>query len=142
MGKSPYSPQSLFLRIDNRVNPRSPYSSPYDASGRADETRLTVAAARNIASEASRMALEETLPSPAMNELQELQSALEKLQEENLNLTKDLLDCQEEQAGPDDYWGEDPKYLVDDWRYEVATDNTRLGYWGWVEAQKECHGTD
>ncbi len=34
-------------------------------------------------------------------------------------------------------WGSDPDYPVADWQYEVANDDTRLGYWEWVEAQRE-----
>ncbi len=29
-------------------------------------------------------------------------------------------------------WGEHPDHPVDDWKYEVANDDTRLGYWAWV----------
>ena len=36
-----------------------------------------------------------------------------------------------------DTWGSDPFYPVGDWQYEVANDETRLGYWEWVEAQRE-----
>ena len=35
-------------------------------------------------------------------------------------------------------WDEDPDYPVDDWQHEVANDDTRLGYWPWVEDQKEA----
>jgi len=35
------------------------------------------------------------------------------------------------------YWDEDPEYAVADWRYEVANDDTRLGYLEWVEHQRE-----
>jgi len=40
---------------------------------------------------------------------------------------------------PDDYWGEDPDYPLEDWRYEVANNDTRLGYWEWVAAEKEAN---
>ncbi len=36
-----------------------------------------------------------------------------------------------------DHWSADPLYSVFDWRQEVASDSTRLGYWDWVKAQKE-----
>jgi hypothetical protein len=37
-----------------------------------------------------------------------------------------------------DYWqDEDPDYPCDDWKYEVANDDTRLGYWEWVAARGE-----
>jgi hypothetical protein len=40
--------------------------------------------------------------------------------------------------GPLDYWNdEDPDYPCDDWKYEVANDDTRLGYWEWVAARGE-----
>ena len=32
-------------------------------------------------------------------------------------------------------WGESPNYPVADWKYEVANDGTRLGYWTWVAAK-------
>jgi hypothetical protein len=39
-----------------------------------------------------------------------------------------------------DWWGEDPEFPVEDWRYEVQADNTRLGYWDWVEVKREIGG--
>ena len=36
-----------------------------------------------------------------------------------------------------DHWGEDPDYPLADWKYQVANDDTRLGYWEWVESEKE-----
>ena len=33
-------------------------------------------------------------------------------------------------------WDEDPDYPVADWKYEVANDDTRLGYADWVENAK------
>lgn len=36
----------------------------------------------------------------------------------------------------DDFWGEDPDHPVADWQYEVANDDTRLGYWDWVRIQR------
>ena len=36
-----------------------------------------------------------------------------------------------------DYWGEDPSNPIIDWQREVADGDTRLGYWQWIEAQKE-----
>lgn len=41
---------------------------------------------------------------------------------------------------PDDYWAENPDYPIEDWKLEVANDDTRLGYWDWVDSlieQKE-----
>jgi hypothetical protein len=38
-------------------------------------------------------------------------------------------------------WGEHQDHTVNDWRYEVTNDDTRLGYWEWVankiELEKE-----
>ena len=31
------------------------------------------------------------------------------------------------------HWDEDEKYPVKDWQYEVANDDTRIGYLEWVE---------
>lgn len=36
-----------------------------------------------------------------------------------------------------DWWSEDSDYPVADWQHEVAEDNTRLGYWDWVEVTRE-----
>ncbi|KKM94607.1 hypothetical protein LCGC14_1196500 [marine sediment metagenome] len=36
-----------------------------------------------------------------------------------------------------DIWSEDKEYPVSRWRDEVICDDTRLGYWEWVEHQKE-----
>lgn len=33
------------------------------------------------------------------------------------------------------YWGDHPKYPIEDWRYEIANNDTRQGYWEWVYAQ-------
>ncbi len=41
----------------------------------------------------------------------------------------------QEQAVIDKYggnWGSHPKYPVKDWQYQVANNDTRLGYWDWV----------
>lgn len=37
-------------------------------------------------------------------------------------------------------WDEHPTYLLVDWKYEVASDDTRLGYWDWVAAQESLAG--
>lgn len=39
-------------------------------------------------------------------------------------------------------WGEHPTFPLADWRAEVASDDTRLGYWEWVANQLEIHGND
>ena len=35
------------------------------------------------------------------------------------------------------HWDEDEKYPVKDWQYEVANDDTRIGYLEWIEHTKE-----
>ena len=30
-------------------------------------------------------------------------------------------------------WGEYPAYPVEDWQFEVENEDTRQGYWEWVE---------
>jgi hypothetical protein len=34
-----------------------------------------------------------------------------------------------------DYWGEHEDYTLAAWRYEVANNDTREGYWEWVAGQ-------
>jgi hypothetical protein len=41
-----------------------------------------------------------------------------------------------------DPWGEDEEYPVQDWRMEVANDDTRLGYWDWVDNQRIANAED
>jgi hypothetical protein len=41
-----------------------------------------------------------------------------------------------------DYWEEDPDYPVADWKYEVANGNTRMGYWEWVECNRDGEAAD
>lgn len=36
------------------------------------------------------------------------------------------------------YWGKHPEYPLSDWRSEVANNETREGYWDWVEHEFEC----
>ena len=36
----------------------------------------------------------------------------------------------------DSYWDEDKDYPVQDWKYEISNDDTRLGYQEWVKHQK------
>ncbi len=33
------------------------------------------------------------------------------------------------------HWKQHPGYPVEDWKLEVENDDTRLGYWEWVEAR-------
>ena len=34
-----------------------------------------------------------------------------------------------------DTWGSHPIHPVEDWQHEVSNDETRLGYWEWVESR-------
>lgn len=38
----------------------------------------------------------------------------------------------------DDPWGEHAHHPVEDWKAEVANDDTRLGYWHWVAARSDA----
>lgn len=40
------------------------------------------------------------------------------------------------------YWSENPDYPVEDWKYEVQNNDTRQGYWDWVESQIEAAGLE
>lgn len=40
-----------------------------------------------------------------------------------------------------DPWAEDPKFPASEWRREAWEDNTRLGYWEWVQHQRESAET-
>ena len=44
-------------------------------------------------------------------------------------------------ARPDDRdpWGEDPEWPRKDWARECSENDTSLGYWDWVDSQKEAH---
>ena len=44
---------------------------------------------------------------------------------EHLNVNTSLLD----------YWDSYPEIPVEDWRYEVSSDSTRVGYWEFVAMQ-------
>jgi len=41
------------------------------------------------------------------------------------------------EAQPRSIWDEDPKFPASEWRREAWEDNTRLGYWEWVQHQRE-----
>lgn len=41
-----------------------------------------------------------------------------------------------------DHWAALPEYPVEDWKYEVANDDTRDGYWAWVESQQDMNKED
>jgi len=38
---------------------------------------------------------------------------------------------------PADIWGEDAQFPVSDWMIAVANEDTRSGYWLWVQAQHD-----
>lgn len=38
-----------------------------------------------------------------------------------------------------DPWKSDPDYPVEDWRHEVANDDTRHGYLDWVQSRKDAN---
>lgn len=40
------------------------------------------------------------------------------------------------------HWGEDPAYPVRDWRYQAGNNDTRLGYWDWVDGEREADAAD
>ena len=35
------------------------------------------------------------------------------------------------------YWGEHPKHTVGEWKEEVQANETRLGYWDWVNTRAD-----
>ena len=41
-----------------------------------------------------------------------------------------------------DLRGEDPRFTREDWKYEVANEDTQLGYGEWVEHRIEATGDD
>ncbi len=45
------------------------------------------------------------------------------------------LDLEALEAANGGYWGGHPDHLTEDWQYEIANGDTRLGYWEWVESQ-------
>lgn len=59
-----------------------------------------------------------------------------------------LVDCfnlddfiEDKRRKPEDVWAAEEDYPVADWQHEVANDDTRLGYWDWVQHRKdEAHG--
>jgi hypothetical protein len=54
-----------------------------------------------------------------------------------------IIDCfdvdefiEDKRQKPDDIWAEDENHSVAQWQYEVENDDTRLGYWDWVNNQR------
>ena len=39
-------------------------------------------------------------------------------------------------SAADGAWAEDPQFPVMDWKSEVSNDDTRLGYFDWVDEQR------
>lgn len=35
------------------------------------------------------------------------------------------------------YWEDDPEFPVEDWKFEVANGDTRLGYYEWVGQKRD-----
>jgi len=40
------------------------------------------------------------------------------------------------------HWGNHPDFPVEDWQYEVANNDTRLGYQDWLESRLELESED
>lgn len=77
--------------------------------------------------------------------------AMEVVRERLTDLAKCLPDLSVEQQGigetammacGGDIWGECAQYVKNDWRYEVANNDTVLGYWDWVGHQAEADEVD
>lgn len=34
------------------------------------------------------------------------------------------------------WWDVDSEFPLEDWKYEVVNNDTRLGYWDWVQIQR------
>jgi hypothetical protein len=45
----------------------------------------------------------------------------------------------ESYPSPDDVWGEDSTWPRDEWKDAVNNNATTLGYWAWVEHEKDGH---
>lgn len=52
-------------------------------------------------------------------------------------ILRSLEDCRTPPA--ENPWTEDPEYPKEDWEYEVANGDTRLGYQDWVSHQRESN---
>ena len=39
-------------------------------------------------------------------------------------------------VGHNGHWDDDNEYTIDQWKGEVQDDDTRLGYWDWVECRR------
>jgi hypothetical protein len=55
-----------------------------------------------------------------------------------------LVDCfdldefiEDKRRKPDNIWAENENHPVDQWKYEVENDDTRLGYWDWQNNQRD-----
>ena len=56
-----------------------------------------------------------------------------------MSLSEEAHKLREESGG---FWRSHPDYPVTDWQYEVANNDTRLGYWEWVVSTKEMEVDD
>ena len=71
---------------------------------------------------------------PLAQQIESLKSELFSLR----NLTKvEVLDISPEAQTYSDQWADDQDYPVSDWKYQIENNDTRRGYWDWVEAQRE-----
>lgn len=52
-----------------------------------------------------------------------------------LGKNDDELTAQElrEKYDTEEGWGQHPRFTMEDWRHEVSNEDTRIGYWDWVE---------
>jgi hypothetical protein len=55
-------------------------------------------------------------------------------------LGADQLQAKYDPAAKAGAWGEHPMYRLEEWRNDVASKKTVLGYWPWVVAQFELKG--
>ena len=47
------------------------------------------------------------------------------------------MDIEKEMQWEETYWEPDEIYSIEVWKKEVANDETRLGYWFWMETKQE-----
>jgi len=39
------------------------------------------------------------------------------------------------------HWENDPDFPIEDWQYQVANNDTRLGYTEWIASEREAQGS-
>ena len=59
-----------------------------------------------------------------------------------VEMTADQLREKYDALAPDGGWGWHPDYPRNDWAYEMANGDTRLGYWDWVCHRIEMNADD